>query len=164
MKLAMTTGAAPLLLLAAIVATTAIAALPAQAQHSHQHPAPATAQATPVQRWATDAPLRTGMAKIRTAVDALQHYERGHMGPEQAVELATQIQQQIAYLVANCKLEPQADAALHVIIAELGASAQALKDDPSDLSVIPAMRQALQHYPRQFNDPGWAAEEPEETR
>ena len=157
MKLAMTTCAMPLLLLAAITA------LPAQAQHSHQHPAPVTAQATPAQRWATDAPLRTGMAKIRTAVDALQHYERGHMGPEQAVELATQIQQHIAYLVANCKLEPQADAALHVIIAELGASAQALKDDPSDLSVIPPMRQALQHYPRQFDDPGWAAEEPEET-
>src|SRR3970040_1621382 len=115
MKLAMTTGAAPLLLLAAIVATTAIAALPAQAQHSHQHPAPAVAQATPAQRWATDAPLRTGMAKIRTAVDALQHYERGHMGPEQAVELANQVQQQIAYMVANCKLEPQAGAALHVI-------------------------------------------------
>lgn len=157
MKRALTTCALPLLLLAAVTA------LPAQAQHSHEHPAPAAAQATPAQRWATDAPLRTGMAKIRTAVDALQHYERGHMGPEQAVELATQIQQQIAYLVANCKLEPQADAALHVIIAELGASAQALKDDPSDLSVIPPMRQALQHYPRQFDDSTWAADEAEET-
>lgn len=158
MKLAMTTAAMPLLLLAAI------AALPAQAQHSHQHPAPAVAQATPAQRWATDAPLRTGMAKIRTAVDALQHYERGHMGPEQAVELATQVQQQIAYLVANCKLEPQADAALHVIIAELGAGAQALKDNPADLAAIPPMRQALQHYPRQFNDPTWTVAEPEEAR
>ena len=159
MKLALTTCAMPLLLF------TAFTALPAQAQaqHSHQHPAPAVAQATPAQRWTTDAPLRTGMAKIRTAVDVLQHYERGHMGPEQAVELATQIQQQIAYLVANCKLEPQADAALHVIIAELGASAQALKDDPSDLSVIPTMRQALQHYPRQFNDPAWIEVESEEA-
>jgi len=164
MKPAMTTFTMPLLLLAAIVATTAMASLPAQAQHSHQHPAPAVAQATPAQRWATDAPLRAGMAKIRTAVDALQHYERGHMGPEQAVELATQIQQQIAYLVANCKLEPQADAALHVIIAQLGAGAQALKDNPADLGAIPPMRQALQHYPRQFNDPGWAADEAEETR
>ena len=157
MKLALTTCALPLLLLAAVTA------LPAQAQHSHEHPAPAAAQATPAQRWTTDAPLRTGMAKIRTAVDSLQHYERGHMGPEQAVELATQIQQQIAYLVANCKLEPQADAALHVIIAELGASAQALKDDPSDLGVIPAMRQAMQHYPRQFNDRAWIEVEAEEA-
>lgn len=157
MKLAMTTCAMPLLLLAGLTA------LPARAQHSHQHPAPAAAQTAPAQRWATDAPLRTGMAKIRTAVDALQHYERGHMGPEQAVESATQIQQHIAYLVANCKLQPQADAALHVIIAELGASAQALKDDPSDLSAIPPMRQALQHYPRQFDDTTWAADEAEET-
>lgn len=157
MRLAITTCAMPLLLLGAT------AALPVRAQHSHQHPAPEVAQAVPTERWASDATLRTGMAKIRTAVDALQHCERGHMGPEQAVEQATRIQQQITYLVANCKLEPQADAALHLIIAELGASAQALKEDPSDLSVIPPMRQALQHYPRQFNDPGWAAEEAEET-
>ena len=157
MKPAINRCALPLLLLAAITA------LPAQAQHSHQHPAPAAAQAAPAQRWATDVPLRTGMAKIRTAVDALQHYERGHMGAGQAVELASEIQQQIAYLVANCKLDPQADAALHVIIAELGANAQALKDDPSDLGVIPPMRQALQHYPRQFVDSTWAADEAEET-
>ena len=158
MKLAFSIVSWPLLLCAAITAP------PALAQHSHQHPAPAVAQAAPAQRWATDAPLRTGMAKIRTAVDALQHYERGHMGPEQAVALATQVQQQIAYLVANCKLEPQADAALHVIIAELGAGAQALKDNPADLAAIPPMRQALQHYPRQFNDPTWLQAEPEEAR
>ncbi len=148
----------PLLLCAAVTAP------PAQAQHNHQHPANAVAQAAPAQRWATDAPLRTGMAKIRTAVDALQHYERGHMGPEQAVDLATQIQQQIAYLVENCKLQPQADAALHVIIAELGAGAQALKDNPANLAAIPPLRQALQHYPRQFNDPTWAQAEVEEVR
>ena len=158
MKLAATLAAAALLLLAAVSAP------PALAQHSHEHPAPAVAQAAPAQRWDTDVPLRTGMAKIRAAVDALQHYERGHMGPEQAVEQATQIQQQIAYLVANCKLQPQADAALHVIIAELGAGAQALKDNPADLSVIAPMRQALQHYPRQFNDPTWVQAESEEAR
>lgn len=159
MRLGITTCAVPLLLLAALTAPP----MRAQAQHSHQHPAPAAAQAAPAQRWASDAPLRTGMAEIRTAVAALQHYERGHMGQEQAVELATQIQQQIAYLVANCKLEPQADAALHEIIAELGASAQALKDDPFDLSVIPPMRQALQHYPRQFDDSTWVSDEAEEA-
>jgi len=153
-----TIACAPLLVSAALIA------LPVQAQHSHQHPAPAVIQSVPAQRWDSDAPLRTGMAEIRIAVDALQHYERGHMGPEQAVEQATRIQSQIAYLVANCKLKPQADAALHVIIAELGAGAQALKDNPSDLTAIAPMRQALAHYPRQFNDPTWALTEPEEVR
>lgn len=131
----------------------------AHAQHDHGHGAvPAasagsTADVAPAQRWQADAPLRKGMAGIRAAVDGLQHYEHGHMGPDQAVTLATQVQEQIAYLVANCRLEPQADAALHLIIARLGGSAQALKDDPADLSSIAPMRDALQDYSRQFADP-----------
>ncbi len=161
MKLAVTIAVVPLLLLAAMTAP------PARAQDGHQHHAPAAtgAQAVPARRWDTDVPLRAGMGQIRVAVDELQHYERGHMGPEQAVALANRIEGQVAYLVANCKLEPQADAALHVIIAELSAGAQALKADPTDTGVIASMRRALQHYPRQFNDPGWPqADEPEEAR
>lgn len=159
MKLAVTITVVPLLLWAAMATPLA------RAQDGHHHPAPAVAQAAPAQRWDTDVPLRMGMAKIRTAVDALQHHERGHMGPQQAVVLATQVQEQVTYLVAHCKLEPQADAALHVIIAELGSGAQALKADPTDTRVIASMRHALQDYPRQFNDPGWlSAEEPEEAR
>ena len=149
MKLAVTITAVPLLLLAAMTAPLARA----QDGHNHHAPATAVAQAVPAQRWATDAPLRTGMGRIRTAVDALQHYERGHMGPEQAVALATQIQEQVAYLVANCKLQPQADAALHVIIAELSAGAQALKADPANLAAIPPMREAVADYARSFDDP-----------
>ena len=151
MKLAVTITAVPLLLLAAMTAPLA------RAQDGHQHhaPAAAAAQAVPAQRWDTDAPLRTGMAKIRTAVDALQHYERGHMGPEQAVALATQIQEQVAYLIANCKLEPQADAALHVIIAKLSAGAQALKATPANLAAILPMRETLADYARSFDDPNF---------
>ena len=79
-----------LALVAALALAPLVAPLPALAQHGHgEHaahaPSPVLAEG---ERWATDAPLRIGMAKIRTAVDALQHYERGHMGPEQAVELA----------------------------------------------------------------------------
>ena len=80
MKTAVTIAAMPLLLL------TALATPLAHAQDSHEHHAPATAasQQTPAQQYATDAPLRKGMAQIRTTVDALGHYERGHMGAEQA--------------------------------------------------------------------------------
>ena len=136
----------------------------AQDGHAHHAPAAAVSQEIPAQRYATDAPLRTGMAQIRAAVGGLAHYEMGHMGPEQAATLATDIQEQIGYIVANCKLDPQADAALHVVIAKLGGSAQALKGSPEDLSAIPPMREALQDYARQFDDPGLeAADEPEES-
>lgn len=106
MKSLFTIAAAPLLLLAAM------AAPPAHAQDGHGHHAPATAaaQEVPAQRYDTDAQLRAGMGKIRTAVDALGHYERGHMGREQALTFATEVQEQVAYLIANCKLAPEADA------------------------------------------------------
>lgn len=156
MKFVATIAAMPLLLWAAMAAPLA------RAQDGHQHPAPdpAAAPTMPIQRWDTDVPLRIGMGKIRTVVDALQHYEHGHIKPGHVVLLATQIQGHVAYLVANCKLEPQADAALHVIIVALGSGAQALKDDPTNSSAIASMRQALQRYPRQFNDPGWTSVHP----
>src|SRR5687767_3417542 len=62
-----TTIAATALLLAAM-------AMPqAHAQDDHKHHAPAAeiAKERPAQRYATDAPLRQGMARIRIAVDAL---------------------------------------------------------------------------------------------
>jgi hypothetical protein len=158
MKTIATLAAVPLLLFAAVSAS-------ASTRDSHQHPATTDTQAATVRRWDTDAPLRAGMAHIRVAVDALEHHEHGHMRPAPVQVLATQIEQQIAYLIVNCKLEPQADAALHVIISELAVGAQALKANPASRSVIPSMRHALQRYSVQFNDPGLAAlNEPEEKR
>lgn len=151
MKFAVTIAAAPLLLLSAMAAPFAHA----QDGHDHHAPAAAVSQEIPAKRYATDAPLRKGMAGVRVAVDALGHYERGHMGAEQAVTFATGIQEQVAYLIANCKLEPQADAALHGIIAKLGAGAQALKTDPTDMAAIAPMREALADYRRSFDDPAF---------
>ena len=139
---------------------------PAAAQeHAGHHattPAATLVTTMPGKHWATDAPLRKGMAEIRTAVDALRHYEHGHLAPAQAATLATTVQTQVDYLVANCKLEPQADAALHAIIAKLLQGTAALKADPTNPGAIATLRQALQDYPRQFDDPGWTTAEAEE--
>ena len=135
-------------------------AVPAAAQDHAHHAADAVdaaAAPAPAQRWKTDAPLREGMGRIRGAVEGLQHYERGHMGPEQATELANGIARDVNFIVANCKLEPSADAALHPIIGALMKGALALKAKPADLAAIPPMRSALQDYARQFDDPGFAA-------
>jgi hypothetical protein len=137
--------------------------LPAAARdHAHQAGTAATTPAA-AQRWNTDAPLREGMGRIRHAVDALQHYEFGHIGPEQAVQLAAGIERDVGFIVANCKLEPRADAALHPILGALMHGAQALKAKPTELAAIPPMRSALNDYARQFDDPGVSAREPEES-
>jgi hypothetical protein len=150
----------------ALCAMAASSALPSVAQdHAAHHATPPAATATRPdhgQRWGSDAALRKGMEEIRAAVGALQHYQHGHIGPEQAATLATRVEAQVAYLVANCTLEPQADAALHAIIAKLLQGAAALKTDPRNLDAIATLRQALQDYPRQFDDPGWTTVEPRE--
>ncbi|MBA3486066.1 MAG: DnrO protein [Lysobacter sp.] len=143
--------------LAAVLLLAGMAVPTVHAQDGHRHHAPAkkSAQEPVAGRFATDAPLRKGMAEIRKAVDALGHYEPGHMGSEQAVDFAGQIQHQVDYLIANCKLDRKADAALHGIIARLAGSARALQSRPSDLTAIPPMRDALQQYALQFDDRGW---------
>lgn len=151
-----------LLSVAALVCAIAAPSHAMAAPQDHAHHAALPPAAAPAQRWATDAPLRQGMADIRAAVAALQHYEHGHLGAQQAVTLATQVEGHVAYLVANCKLEPQADAALHGIIAQLMQGSSALKANPKDMAAIATMRQALQDYPRQFDDPGWNLDEAEE--
>lgn len=136
---------------------------PAFAQeHAHHTPSAATqaavAQDAPAQRWLADAPLREGMGRIGRLVATFQHYEHGHMNPGQVTALIANVEQDVQFLVANCKLEPAADAALHTIIAKLLLAAQALKADPGDQSAIPSMRDALRDYARQFDDPGFNKE------
>lgn len=155
----------PVLVLAVATLLAAAGASFATVSDPHAKHASAAAPTTPAQRWQTDAPLRTGMGEIRVLVYALQHATHGHLDDVQVVELATRVEQQIAYLVANCKLEPRADAALHVIIAELGTGARALREAPGNRDVIASMQQAVASYPQQFDDPTWApVEEPEEAR
>lgn len=144
-----------------IVATTLLLlamcgpALAAQAHAHHAVAAPSTS--TTGTRWKTDAALREGMGRIRREVLGLEHYQHGHIGPQQAVILAGDVERDVGFVVAHCTLAPQADVALHPILAELMQGAQSIKSHPADLSAIPPMQRALQRYPVLFDDPGWQA-------
>jgi hypothetical protein len=129
----------------------------ASPQHSHEsHAAPAVAAAAaPAQRWVPDAPLGEGMRRAHAAVDALSHYEMGHMSAPMAVDRATEVEEAVTYMFANCKLAAEPDAALHGILVPLLSAAQALKADPKKVGAVADMRAAIAHYPQYFNDPGW---------
>lgn len=144
-----------------LVAALGLAAPQAFAQHDahHAQPAARTATPAPAQRFATDATLREEMQGIRSAVTGLEHYTHGHIGEEQAVQLAGQIQAGVNTIVANCKLPPDADAALHTIIVPLMQNAGALKQDPKNLASIKPMQEAMAAYAQQFDDPGVNAAE-----
>ena len=125
----------------------------AHATHTVQ-PAAAT---TPAQRWATDAPLRAGMRSIRQAVQALDHYEHGHMDATQAHNTAQHIDTAVNQMIAQCKLKPDADAALHGLLVKFITGAKAVRESQeAPMPQINAMREALVQYPQLFNDPGWA--------
>ena len=95
------------------------------------------------QRWATDEALRTGMQRIHAAVQ------------QNNPDLAKTTRQQVDYLITNCKLEPDADATLHGIIALLLAGADVLEKEPANTAGMETIRHALQQYPQYFDHPGW---------
>lgn len=127
-----------------------------QASHGTPAPSPATTSATRL--WIPDAPLVDGMARVGRAVATLAHLEMGHLGGSQVRTLAGDVDAAIEYMFANCRLEPEPDAALHGILARLMAASKALREAPSDAAPVATMRAALADYARLFDDPGAAAQ------
>lgn len=152
------------LILALATAFSTAAALPALAAEQHHHGHGAHAEAPQKltlnngRKWKTDAPLRKGMEEIRSALEqAHGHGHHGEASPAKYVELGRKMEAEIASIVMNCKLEPVADANLHVIIGELNAAADALKG-ANAADAEEAMRRAdraTRAYSRYFDHPGF---------
>lgn len=148
------------LLAAALIAGAPLLAAPAWAAGGHDHgSAPAvTPKPAAGQKWQTDAPLRKGMSGIRAAVaPQLKAVHDGRLGADEARATATKIETQVADIVANCKLDPQADAALHGVLATIGEGTDALagrsKLTPSE--GVERVLAALDEYGRHFEHKGW---------
>lgn len=113
-------------LILAVAMLASLAAPHARAQpahdHAHDHAEAAVGQLklNDGRKWATDAPLRAGMAAIQSAFDA-DHaaIHAGTATDEQYEALAGRIEAEVNSIVANCKLPPEADANLHYVIADL---------------------------------------------
>jgi hypothetical protein len=73
--------------------------------------------------------------------------------------LGATIESEVATIVAECKLEPKADAVLHVIVAELLAAADVLQGRAPGTPAAGAHRAvvALNDYGRYFDHPQWQA-------
>ena len=146
-----------LLILAGALSSATAAAQSAHEGHAVHAPLTATAP-VPTQRWASDAPLRKGMRDIRVAVQALEHYEHGHMGIAQASSTVALIDTSVNDIFANCRLEPDADVALHGLLARFLAGAEAVRTSQQvPVQEIAGMRSALARYPQLFDDPAWNA-------
>ena len=148
--------------IAAALASALLLPATAIAQHAGHgdHAAPAAQESgahAPAVRYASDAPLRKGMGEIRGAVAALDHNEHGHMNQQQALATVGIIERSIGDIVANCKLEPTPDTALHGVLARMMQASQALHASPADLAPLHELDAALTNYERMFDDPNHAA-------
>jgi hypothetical protein len=150
--------------LAAAFASAALLGLqaPAIAADAHEH-GHGGAEAHKLQldhgkKWATDEPLRKGMSEIRSLVDA-QHdrIHKGTLKPADYAALGKKIEAQVGYVVANCKLDPKADANLHVVLEQMLEGVEAMKGEPKKNPRAGAGKvvDALNNYGNHFDHPGW---------
>jgi len=148
------------LALAAAGWPAAMAAPAAAAQphsHGHDHASPPAPRPQAGRKWASDAPLREGMTRIR-ALLAPQLTAGSRMGAEESAALAGRIEGEVGRIVADCKLPPQADAALHAILAQLMAGTGAMAGRTPDADRAHGLAQvaaAVNDYGRSFEHPGF---------
>lgn len=120
---------------------------------AHRHLDDAPARVHPAPAHPADAALRDAMGGVRNAVDAFEHARHGHMGPEQVRALSRHLDGQITRVFRECRLEPRADASLHVILGTIARASRAMHEQPGDYAPVAAMERAIADYARLFDDP-----------
>ena len=148
----------------AVVALGLLATAGAGATGQHQHHG--TDQGgkpklvKPAQKWETDQALRKGMDGIRRSVMAKQAaIGNDRLSSAEYAQLATSVEKDLAYIVENCKLPPDADAALHeAVLLDLIRSGELMRT-AKDVSIQRKsaldILQLLHIYGEHFNHPGW---------
>ena len=146
----------PLLLAMALAAPMGAFAADA---HDHGKAAPHKLELNAGKKWSTDDALRQGMTTIHASVS--QTLPAAHSGKAKASDydaFGQTVSAQIAYIVENCKLDPKADAQLHIVIGEiLGGvdAAQGKEGDKARAAGVVKIAQALNAYGRHFDHSGW---------
>ena len=150
------------LIAAAVLAASLSTGVLAATGHEHDaHHGGGSAQLTlnNGQKWTTDENLRQGMANIRDALAAeLPAIHGGKASAGQYHALAKKINDQVAFMVQSCKLDKEADAALHLVLAQLIAGADAMSDQKNNKARHQGAAKiihALEEYAVYFDHPGW---------
>lgn len=134
---------------------------PAAEHHHHSAAAQQKLELNAGQKWETDAALRKGMTALRAAIaGALSAEHSGKAGVPTYEAAAKKVNAQLAYIVANCKLDPKADAQLHVVLGDIMSGVETLegkKPDQQRQAGLVATAQALNTYGDHFAHPGWKA-------
>ena len=146
---------------AALAACLAIGAHVAQAEehHSHHGAEPAKLTLNNGKKWATEDNLHHGMTSIRNALAAdLPAIHGGKESAQQYRDLAKKVDDQVEFMVKSCKLDKDADAMLHLVLARIIAGSHDMakqKGDKGRRQGAEKIVHALEDYATYFDHPGW---------
>lgn len=151
----------PLALLLAVALSSPLAALAAADAHDHGKSAPHKLELNAGKKWGTDDALRQAMSSIHASVT--QTLPAAHAGKASAADYETfgrDVTAQITYMVENCKLDPKADAQLHIIVADIMngvEAAQGKHGEKKRATGVVKVAQAANAYGKHFDHAGWQA-------
>lgn len=145
---------------AALLSLGANIALAAEHSHEHAQHAKESPQLTlnNGSKWETDGNLRQGMSLIRDALSAELHaIHTGKATAKQYKTLSQKINDQLAFIVTKCKLEPKTDAMLHLVLADIieGTETMSGKNTKEASKGAEKIAAALDNYGTYFAHPGW---------
>jgi len=150
----------PMSLLVCVLLATGGPALAAEhSHHEHAHHG-AQLQLDNGKKWQSDEALRKSMAALRAAfAEKLGAIHAGKLSADGYRALGGKIDGEVANIVAQCKLEPKADAMLHIVIADLIAGADVMQGRAKGKPMAGAHKaaMALNAYGRHFDHPDWKA-------
>lgn len=144
------------------LAAVLLAPLPSVAENSHAGHAKAEPHRIALnagKKWATDKPLRQAMNAMRATVT--RNIELVHGGRATAATYeaaAKEVNEQVAYMVKNCKLGRRADAQLHIVLADIIGGVETLEGEHAGVgreAGLASIGQALNTYGSHFDHPGW---------
>lgn len=147
-------------LLLALALSSPLAVMAADA-HDHGKSAPHKLELNAGKKWGTEPALRQAMSGIQKSV--AQTLPVAHSGKATAAQydvFGKEVSAQVAYMVENCKLDPKADAQLHLIVADIMEgveAAQGKQGEKTRAAGVVKVAQAANAYGKHFDHAGWQA-------
>lgn len=99
------------------------------------------------------------MTEIRAAMEAKKGKNKVSMLPAASyAQLGEKVSRSVKFIFKKCKLKPDADAMLHILLAKIlnGVEKMKMENDPTEqVEGASAVGAALEEYSDFFNHPGW---------
>lgn len=150
-----------LLMLLPIVASLTFPLTTLAVDHSHHAVVPQKIELNAGKKWETDAPLRQAMSAIRSSVTSTLETVHGGKATEASYDkMAIEVAGQVSYIVQNCKLDPKADAQLHIVIGDIMSALETVEGKQQGrerASGVIGIAGALNTYGKHFSHSGWRA-------